>query len=88
VSFDRSLASRSEALQLNAAESALLSREAKNLVAAKPPPELSPAKTLSVQQAIKRAYVTSFRTVSYVCAASVAVSTLATALLIPPRPTN
>lgn len=85
--FDRSLTSRAPALNLTAAESTILARESKKLVEAIPPPGMPPAKANAVKSAIKLAYVTSFRMVSYVCAVSVASSTLLVAWLLPPKTT-
>ncbi|MBT4865646.1 MAG: DHA2 family efflux MFS transporter permease subunit, partial [Planctomycetaceae bacterium] len=85
LSFEHSLMSQVSELHLSSEETAILANESIKLAEAQPPPGMPVEAAAAVKLEIKRAYITAFRNVSYVCAGTVGFSTLITAALIPRR---
>jgi MFS family permease len=86
LSFERSLMSLTAELPLSSEETAMLTNESARLIDASPPPGMSEETTAAIRHAIKRAWVTAFQLVSYVCAGTVGLSTLLASTLISRRP--
>ena len=84
--FAGALARRTQALDLNGAERASLQAEAQKLAGAAVPADIDGSNAPAVGEAIKLAFVDTFRTVMLICAGLAWLSALAAALQVSNRP--